>query len=195
MKTNILIVLVLVLATAAYTYFTNSQTAAPREVAKLQPLSAPAIRQGAPAPDVAYTALNGKKGRLSDFKGKAVILNFWASWCTPCVAEFPALLTLAATFPDDAVLIAVSSDHDRAMMDRFLAKLKKENGSKATAGNVIIVWDEDKSITQDQFQTLRLPETILIDSNGIMQDKIAGLTDWNDVAMIQKIRGYQNQNR
>jgi thiol-disulfide isomerase/thioredoxin len=188
MRRNLLIILGLLIVTGGYTYLTNHNTAVAPTTE-----TAPQIRQGNPAPDFSYTDLNDKKGKLSDLKGKVVVLNFWASWCTPCVAEFPVLLTLAATFPKDVVLLAVSSDHDKAAMDRFLIRLKKENGAKATAPNVVIVWDEDQSITQKLFQTTRLPETILVDSNLIMQDKIAGIVDWTGVPMAQKIRGYMTQ--
>lgn len=146
---------------------------------EIEAAEAKGIVTGAPAPDFTYVTHDGRTGKLSDHRGKIVLLNFWASWCPPCIAEFPQLLNLAALYPDKVVLLALSSDHDRAMMDRFLARLIRENAKAATAPNVVIAWDKDQSITLPVYGTARLPETIIIDKDMIMREKVAGVIEWD----------------
>lgn len=172
---NFLILFGLAILVAGYTVFSEVK----QRYREIEAAEAKGIVTGAPAPDFAYVTTNGKAGKLSDHKGKIIIMNFWASWCPPCVAEFPQLLNLAALYPDDVVLLALSSDHDRAMMDRFLARLLRENGKTATAPNVVLAWDKDQSITLPVYGTARLPETIVIDKAMIMREKVAGAIEWD----------------
>ncbi len=122
-------------------------------------------------PDFAFTDQNGTTRRASDFKGRIIILNFWASWCAPCVKEFPLLLQAAADVPDEIILIALSSDTNEAAMNEFF---KRQNFKNIDAKNVFIAFDENGKITREQFQTYRLPETIIIDKDGNMRDKLVG---------------------
>ena len=183
---NILIFIGLAIAVSAYTTYTEV-----RDFQRdMKMAEEKGIVPGAAAPDFTYEDITGHTGALSQHKGKIVILNFWASWCPPCVAEFPQLLTLAATYPDDVVLLALSSDHDPAMMDRFLSRLKREQGTKATAPNVIIARDADNSIILPVYGTARLPETIIIDADGIMREKVSGAIAWDAPDVIRKIGAY-----
>lgn len=137
----------------------------------------------APAPNATLHLLDGRMVDLAAYRGKAVLLNFWASWCIPCAVEYPQMLRLAATLPDDLVILAVSSDAERAAIDRFLAR----HGTGPD--NVIIAHDPEKKITQDLFGTVRLPETILIDAAGIMREKVIGASvEWDAPEMESKIR-------
>jgi cytochrome c biogenesis protein CcmG/thiol:disulfide interchange protein DsbE len=121
------------------------------------------------APDFAFTAMDGKSRSLHDFRGKMIVLNFWASWCAPCLKEFPDLLRIAASRPYDIVFIALSSDTDRAAMERFLTKL--DNGGKAS--NVFIALDTE-NITLRLYGTSKLPETFLIDRELKARHKLVG---------------------
>lgn len=114
----------------------------------------------------------GKHHASGDFSGKIVMVNFWASWCAPCVVEFPHFLKLAADHRNDVVLLALSSDHDTAAMERFL----KKHAFKTTP-NVVIAHDADGAITRDLFKTYKLPETFIFDRDGILIHKITG-ADW-----------------
>lgn len=191
MKKNLLIITVLILCTAAYTLITNRSVFMGAADA---PAAPGIVKAGHPTPDFSFTDINGANKKLSAYQGKVIILNFWASWCTPCVVEFPALLNLAAEFPDNVVLVALSADFEEDAMNRFLTRLKKENGQKATASNVIIARDANQSIIQPIFQTVRLPETILIGPDFIMRDKIIGATEWDGPAMRATIAGFISEN-
>ncbi|MEM9083711.1 MAG: TlpA disulfide reductase family protein, partial [Planctomycetota bacterium] len=92
------------------------------------------------APDFEFMANNGKTYALSDFKGKTILLNFWASWCPPCIKELPLLMKAAQE--QNVILIALSSDIDKASMDKFLKKQQLQSPHK----NVFFAWDTNQNI-------------------------------------------------
>lgn len=179
MTRNLLILAALLSAAAAYTWYDDGA-----QQRMSEKIAAPAIQTAQQkAPDFSFETLTGKKTNLSDFENKPVILNFWASWCAPCVIEFPQMLTLAKNNPG-AVFIFLSLDDDEAAMNRFLKKLGPDTKLK----NVHIGRDEDKEISQGLYQTFKLPETYLIDSNHDIAEKIIGNSeDWSGPAIQQKI--------
>lgn len=168
MKLNLLILLALVL-----TGFGAAALLQQPEPAATP--SGPAAQQLAPAPDFTFTDLSGRAHKRSDYAGKTVILNFWASWCAPCVAEFPLLLETAAK--TQAILIALSSDDNAAAVERFLLKLDAKSQKILKQNNIIIALDPDKAITSDLFQTVSLPETVIIGPSGLMTHKIIGAVE------------------
>jgi cytochrome c biogenesis protein CcmG, thiol:disulfide interchange protein DsbE len=118
--------------------------------------------------------LNGKKTRLSDFRGKVVILNFWATWCPPCVDEAPALNALQQHIsPLGGVILGVSVDDDQAAYEDFL---QKYNISFPTYR------DPTHRIALDYGSTM-FPETYVIDRDGRFNRKIIGPQDWASPAM------------
>ena len=131
---------------------------------------------GQTAPDFTLKTLDGKTVRLADFRGKIVILNFWATWCPPCVKEFPTLLKIVGKYPDKIVLIAPSSDIDDKSLSAFLDKWNWKRP------NAFIGRDADQSITQKTFQTFKLPETFVIDREGRIREKFIG-GDWDPAAL------------
>jgi thiol-disulfide isomerase/thioredoxin len=143
-----------------------------------------------PAPDIILTDMNGKPVRLYDYKGKIVLLNFWATWCTPCIAEFPQFIKLAQAMPDDLVILAVSIEDDKVSIGKFL---KRHVPGYAAAKNVQLFWDHDKSVSQDLFQTVRVPETIVITPEMMMARKVAGLSiEWDSEETKKYLSGLKN---
>lgn len=134
------------------------------------------------APDFVFTAIDNKTGSLKEYEGKIVLLNFWASWCAPCIEEFPRLIEIAQNFKGDVVLLAVSSDIEEKPIREFLKRFSDKIGKS----DIIIVHDRDFSITQDIFQTVRLPETLIIDQNQRIREKIAGAA-WTYEDMVKLI--------
>ena len=174
MKPSILInlavlILVAIMGYALVTYF-ESRT--PR-ITKQPDTPIENLDTGMQTPDIQFTDTNGKTHDLGGFQGKVVILNFWASWCPPCIKEFPDLIRAAQSYTDDVVLIAVSSDLDKESMTAFLEKIDIEWEKP----NIFITLDEGQSITKSTFQIFRLPETIIIDKQGKMRSKLIG-ADW-----------------
>lgn len=127
------------------------------------------------APDFKWQDLKGKHHAFYDFKGKAVVLNFWATWCAPCVVEFPMMVELAKRNEKDTVFLFVSVDDDIQKIFKFL----KKYGDEETAKNIYVAWDPDKKISMDLFGTLKYPETYIIDYAMNITEKIIGAdVDW-----------------
>ncbi|MCD8563106.1 MAG: TlpA family protein disulfide reductase [Alphaproteobacteria bacterium] len=186
MLKNSLIVLVIASLTAGLTILLDH--AGPPST--LQENASPAQEAaGEAAPDFTLLDRHGKSFKLSDFKGKKVILNFWASWCAPCVEEFPRLLELAQKNEKDTVLLALSSDFEVPAMNRFLARMEKEHPAAMKSKAVTIALDPEAKVTQGLYQTHLLPETILIDAQGVMREKIPG-SNWSVQQMQDKINGF-----
>lgn len=136
-------------------------------------IAKPETRAREQAPDITLTDLNNNQIKLHDYKRKVVLLNFWATWCAPCIVEFQQFIKLAQVMPDDLVILAISVDDDKTNIGKFL---KRHVPGHERAKNVRIFWDQNKSISQDLFQTVRVPETIIITPDMTMARKVAGLS-------------------
>jgi cytochrome c biogenesis protein CcmG/thiol:disulfide interchange protein DsbE len=129
---------------------------------------------GERAPD--FTINDGTRTvHLADYRGKVVVLNFWASWCPPCLEEFPSLIALQKAMPD-VVVLAVSFDHDTEAYREYL----KDNHI-----DLITVVDPSEESNR-KYGTTRPPETYIIDRKGVIRRKFIGASDW----MSPEIRHY-----
>lgn len=110
---------------------------------------------------------------LSELKGKVVIVNFWASWCGPCVEEIPSMIDLVKSSKGSIKLVAVSQDQSADEMNAFL---------KAFPGihheDIFLVWDPDKEISSE-YLVERLPESFIVGPDFKLKRKIIGTIDWN----------------
>ena len=123
---------------------------------------------GTPAPN--FTIRDGSQTvTLSQYRGKIVILNFWASWCSYCAAEWPSLEQLQQQIPNSVVL-AVAFDSDPSDYQQYVAENHLHNMT-------VILDPTDKSNLA--FGTTRPPETYIIDRKGIIRRKFIGAQDWN----------------
>lgn len=138
---------------------------------------------GQSVPEFSFTDLAGQTHQISDFAGKIVILNFWASWCTPCIKEFPLLIAATTAHPDDVVLVALSSDIEATAIEAFIQKMDALNFD---APNILLSWDENQTVTAGVFQTFKLPETIIIAPNQQMVHKFVG-ANWTAVDLEAQI--------
>ena len=129
---------------------------------------------GKAAPD--FTVSDGTNSiHLAGYRGKVVLLNFWASWCGPCIQETPGLEALHHDQPSLEIL-GVSVDEDGDAYKRFLVR---HNVDIAT------VWDPNKTAA-NLYHTEGWPETYIIDRDGVIRRKIVGDPDWNN----PEIRAY-----
>ena len=133
------------------------------------------------APDAVFTDISGKSYSLHQFKGKIVLLNVWATWCMPCIVEFPQLLELARREKDHMVLIALSVDENPEDIEKFLKKLPEKVQKNLALDNVIIGLDPDKHISKNLFGTVLYPESYIIDENMMIRRKVEGVVDWQNV--------------
>ncbi len=182
MMRNLCVLFILLAAIGGYTLYSDYKSKPP---ASMEAGDLKAAADGlAAAPDFSFKDIKGRTYSLSGFKGKAVVLNFWASWCAPCVVEFPQMLDLAAQTKEKAVFIFLSADNDAGDMERFIKKL----GKAAHQENVFIGLDRDMAISQKLYQTYKLPETYLLSPGLLIKEKVIGFTEpWNSPSMKQKI--------
>jgi cytochrome c biogenesis protein CcmG, thiol:disulfide interchange protein DsbE len=124
--------------------------------------------------------LNGRPAHLSDLRGKVVVLNFWATWCPPCVEETPALNRLQQYIASrNGVVVGVAADEDQAIYEKFL----REKGVIFTTYRDPGTKDEHSPIAQE-YGTSMYPETYIIDRKGVIVRKIIGTQDWDSPDLL-----------
>ena len=131
-------------------------------------------RIGTAAPD--FTVRDSEHSvTLSQFKGQVVVLNFWATWCAPCVEEVPSLVQMQQRMKAKGVtVLAVSVDADDSSYRRFV---------KDHSINLLTVRDGDQK-SNALYGTSKFPETYIIDRNGVMRRKFIGAVDWTEPEII-----------
>jgi len=131
-------------------------------------------RIGMAAPD--FTVRDSSRTvTLSQFKGQVVVLNFWATWCPPCIEEMPSLVQMQQRMKDKGVtVLAVSVDVDNSSYQRFL----RDHGV-----NLLSVRDADQK-SNSLYGTFKFPETYVIDRNGVVRRKFIGAVDWTEPEVI-----------
>jgi len=118
------------------------------------------------------------KIHLADYRGKVVLVNFWATWCGPCIEEIPSLLDLHHANPDLAIL-AVSVDEDPDAYSQFLSRRHVD---------FTTVRDPSESAAK-LFHTEQWPETYVIDRKGIIRRKFIGAQDWTNPEVREFLKG------
>ena len=134
---------------------------------------------GDTAPSFSIAADNGRTVTRSDFGGKLLVLNFWATWCPPCLEEMPSLDQFQKRFAGSGVVVlGVSVDRSDRLYRDFL---KKASVSFLTAR------DPEGRISAG-YGTYKYPESYLIDRTGKVVQKIIGPTNWTDEKMISYVQ-------
>jgi len=131
-------------------------------------------RIGTAAPD--FTVRDSDRTvTLSQLKGHVVVLNFWATWCPPCIEEMPSLVRMQQRMQSKGVtVVAVSVDVDESNYKRFL----REHGV-----NLLTVRDPDQK-SNSLYGTSKFPETYIIDRSGVVRRKFIGAVDWTEPEII-----------
>jgi cytochrome c biogenesis protein CcmG/thiol:disulfide interchange protein DsbE len=124
---------------------------------------------GSPAKEFTVTDSDHSVG-LNQYRGQVVLVNFWATWCPPCVEELPSLMTLQERMKDRGiVVVGVSIDVDGDAYHRFL---------KLHNINFVTVRDPEQKVAS-MYGTSGWPETYIIDRQGVLRRKFVGPVDWN----------------
>ncbi len=133
---------------------------------------------GDSAPDFSITADNGRTITTSNFGGKLLVLNFWATWCPPCIEELPSLNAFQRQFANSGVVVlGISVDKDVKLYRDFLAKARV---------SFLTARDPDNKINAE-YGTLKFPETYIIDARGKVVRKIISNTDWMSERMLKDV--------
>ena len=115
---------------------------------------------------------------LVQFRGKPLLLNFWASWCPPCVEEMPSLVQLQKKMGDKVVILAINEDSDDAAYKQFV---RDHNVDLFTVR-------DPKQTVSTKYGTFKYPETYVIDKDGIIRRKFIGAADWTSPEIVDYLQ-------
>jgi len=125
--------------------------------------------QGLAVPPLQALDLQGKVWKLADLRGRAVLLNFWATWCPPCRAEMPSLQQLAEIYgPEQLLVLAVNVGEGPRRIHQYL---------QASGLNLTVLLDQKSEIAQ-AWGVRAMPTTYLIDAEGRPRQRVRGEVDW-----------------
>ena len=126
-----------------------------------------AARPGSLAPDFTLTALGGEKQSLSQYRGKAVLINFWASWCEPCKAEMPLIEQYAQKYPSQLVVLGLNSEETPLVVRSFADSFKI----------TFTILLDTNGVVSDLYRVDGFPTTFFIDATGRIQaEQVGSLT-------------------
>jgi cytochrome c biogenesis protein CcmG, thiol:disulfide interchange protein DsbE len=120
---------------------------------------------------------------LHEYKGKVVVLNFWASWCAPCIEELPSLIQMQHDLGDKITVLAIATDDNPDAYRRFVRDHHVD---------LITVNDPAKKIS-DTYGTWGWPETYIIDRKGIVRRKFIGPVEWTSSSIISYLEKLQTE--
>jgi peroxiredoxin len=138
---------------------------------------------GKRAPD--FTIVDGSRSlSLDRYRGKVVVLNFWASWCAPCVEEIPSLNALQSRMPQ-VVVLGVSTDEDASAYQQFLTD------HRVTFPTI----RDGTQHSNELFGTYRFPETYIIDQQGRIRRKFIGPIEWTTPEILEYLSDLETGKR
>lgn len=136
-----------------------------------------------PAPDFTIQD-SDRRVSLGQLRGKIIVLNFWATWCPPCVDEMPSLVQLQKKFQGkDVTVLAISlddapDDYHKFLKDHNINLLTvRESGQKTNTGVIAPV--------SSRYGTFKVPETYIIDRGGVIRRKFIGQVDWSQQEIVE----------
>jgi peroxiredoxin len=148
---------------------------------RLQENKGYALKRGAVAPTFRVPALEGNPIDLGSYRGRWVLVNFWATWCPPCVAEMPSLERLHRALGGHGLtVVSVSADEDEALLRRFVS----ERGVTFPVGR-----DPGGRTVAQAYRTTGYPETFVIDPAGLVQEVFVGPAEWDTPQALDHFRG------
>jgi len=137
-------------------------------------------RAALPGPELKAHDLSGATRTLADYRGKVVLLNFWATWCPPCLREMPSLERLRIRMAGQALeIVAISSAETPEEVKAYLSKMKL---------GFPILLDSDSSNTR-RWKVFALPTTFVLDAEGRIRHVLTGPTEWDEGEALAVIDG------
>ncbi|MBU1343702.1 MAG: redoxin domain-containing protein [Proteobacteria bacterium] len=142
------------------------------------------LKVGDAAPDFSLIDRQGKTWSLSELRGQVVFINFWATWCPPCLKELPSMQNLYTRIPKDKFKILAVLNKDKPALADFVANQK---------GLTFTILDDEQNVVGSKYFLTGLPETFIIDKQGIIREKVIGAAQWDSPNAVQMIMNYINQ--
>ncbi|MBT8470298.1 MAG: TlpA family protein disulfide reductase [Myxococcales bacterium] len=135
------------------------------------------------APDFSLPTQGGGEWKMSEQRGKVIVMNFWTVTCRPCIQEMPTIELLAELTQDwgDVEVVAISTDRSWAEVETIIPR-----NSRITS-----LLDVDRKVVTEQFGTKLFPETWIIDADGVVRFRFDGALDWSNPVALDLIRAYR----
>ena len=135
------------------------------------------------APDFTLPQQGGGEWKMSDQRGKVVVMNFWTVTCRPCIQEMPTIELLAEIIEDwgDVEIVAVSTDRSWEEAETIIPR----------SSRITSLLDSERQVVTEKFGTNLFPETWIIDANGVVRFRFDGAMDWSDPVALDLIRAYR----
>ena len=162
MKTRIIIIVLSVLLVLSLAF---NAIMVYRELNRWEITTEYMVDAGDLAPDFSVQLLSGETFTLSEHRGTVVVLDFWATWCGPCVAKMPSMQTLSEQFADDVVFVGINVGESPQRVQEFIA----EQGFTYPVG-----LDENADIHRELYPSPGIPYTVIINGDGIITETFLG---------------------
>ena len=135
------------------------------------------------APDFTLPEQGGGEWKLSDHRGKVIVMNFWTVTCRPCIQEMPTIELLAEIVEPwgDVEVVAISTDRSWDEVATIIAP----------SSRITSLLDADRAVVNGMFGTKLFPETWIIDADGVIRFRFDGALDWSDPVALDLIRAYR----
>jgi thiol-disulfide isomerase/thioredoxin len=137
------------------------------------------VAENTAPPALALKDMNGRELNLSAFKGKVVVLNFWATWCGPCVAEMPSLQTLSRRYADKSLVVLGVNYHEST--EKVKSFQRRYNIDFPLARDP---WQEASAAWNVRI----LPESFVVDAEGKLRYRVTGEVDWASAEVAERLR-------
>jgi peroxiredoxin len=142
------------------------------------------LKIGDPVPNFSLVDRQGKTWVLYELKGQVLFINFWATWCPPCLKELPSMQKLYTTLPADKFKMLAILNKDKTTLADFVANQK---------GITIPILDDSQNIAGSSYFLTGLPETFIVNKEGTLVEKFIGSAKWDEPKYFQIIMKYINQ--
>lgn len=140
--------------------------------------------RGYAAPEFTLRDLNGKEHSLSDYRGKVILLNVWATWCFPCLAELPSLESLNKKMGTEKFALLTVS------IDQMSPKAVKKFVEKSDISFPVLLSSD--GFFQNLYQTRAIPTTFIIDKAGIIVSRVPGAREWDSEEAVEALKELMN---
>ncbi|MGQ9569761.1 MAG: TlpA family protein disulfide reductase [Thermodesulfovibrionales bacterium] len=152
---------------------------------KSQNPQVPKTRIGVPVPNIELTNFQKNRFKLSDLRGSVIFINFWATWCPPCIDELPSIERLSRKFKGNSAF--------RIVTILYNDDLDKANYFMKEFNYTFPVYIDSDGSAAEKFGITGVPETFIIDKNGILRNKIIGPSEWDSPYVIELLLKLLNE--